>query len=196
MELFEEWCRTDARPSGRSETHWHFLDRVAGPFWEQARLLLNEWFHHLTQEEARKGLWARIRSRDDTDFRSASAELYVHESLIRAGYSVTYEPRVSGTDRRPDFLAERGGESMFVEVTSRQISEDDAGGAIREAALYDAVDSLQTENFLLTFDVEARGVSAISARPIKQRLLKWLATLDPDAVTEALTRGDWRAMPE
>lgn len=196
MELFDAKERSDRRKSGRSEGNWQFLDRVAGPYWDQVRSLLNDWFANLGDEAAKKSVRGRVRSGDETDFRGAMAELYVHESLLRDGYAVTYEPEIAGSSRRPDFLATRGDLSMYVEVTSRTTSEPDPSGAKREAALYDAIDSMSTDNFMLTFDVEARGPSAIAARPIKMRLRKWLESLDPDEVIESMNGNRFGAMPE
>lgn len=196
MTLFDEWDRTDRRPSGQSEVHWRFLDRVAGPYWDQVRTLLNDWFEHLSDAEARAGIRGRMRGKEDSEFNSALAELYVHEMLLRAGYSVIYEPAVTGSARRPDFLAIRGDERMYVEVTSRQIWAKSGGDVKREAALYDAIDAMNSDNFTLSFEVERRGPRSPSPRAIIRALTNWLAKLDPDEVLPAISVQGFRAMPE
>src|SRR3712207_8522149 len=50
-------------------------------------------------------------------------EVYLHECLRRMGYSVTCHPELEGTSRRPDFLAKKGGRSIFVEARSASASD-------------------------------------------------------------------------
>ena len=196
MELFDDHRRTDSRPSGHSESQWHFFDRVAGAYWDQVRDLLAGWFDNLRDDETQKSIRGRMRSGDNADFRSAFAELYVHETLIRSGYAVTYEPSIPGSSRRPDFLAERENDSLIVEVTTRATLENDRAGAKREAALHDALNSTPTENFFLDFDVDARGPGDIGARPLKKALVTWMKTLDPDAVATSLSNHEYDAVPK
>jgi len=195
VNLFDDLPRTDRKPSGHSESYWHFYNRVGGTYWDQVRSLFEEWFGHLQDENVRKGIRGRMRSGDNVNFRSALAELYVHETLIRSGFTVTYEPNIPLSTRRPDFLADRGEESFFLEVTSRNVMEDDQG-AKREAALHDALNSLRLENFFLEFDVDIRGPNAVSARYFKKEILKWLGTLDPDEVADTFAQGRHDLIPK
>lgn len=196
MTLFSDGPRHDSRPSRRSETQWKFLDRVAGDYWDELRQRLELWLDNVVDTQARSSIRSRIRSRREQDFRSALSELYVHEYLVCAGFTITYEPDLANTTRRPDFLAKRDDSLMVVEVTSRSVSDLDPSGANREASLYDAIDAMQLDDFFLTFDVEARGPRSPSPRPIVREIRDWIRGLDPDAVISASERGEWNTLPE
>ena len=79
----------------------------------------------------------RFRSRDDEQFRSAFLELYLHESLIRAGYAVTIHPTVEGTTAHPDFLVGRDGERLYIEAIAPGSSPAAKAAAERRAVLFD-----------------------------------------------------------
>jgi hypothetical protein len=103
-------------PSTHQESSFESLNRIAGDYWEHPRALMQEWLDRMPSEQEYNDLRQRFRSRDDEQFRSAFLELYLHESLIRAGYTVTIHPEVQGTSRRPDFLAERDDLRFFMEA--------------------------------------------------------------------------------
>lgn len=95
----------ESRRSCESAGQRHLTDVV--PRW------LNVWTTIAPSPDSRphlaSGRWVKGRARDDEQFRSAFLELYLDESLIRAGYVVTIHPSVNGTTTHPDFLVERAG---------------------------------------------------------------------------------------
>ena len=68
---------------------------------------MQEWLDHIKDTDY-TDLRQRFQSRDDEQFRSAFLELYVHESLIRAGYAVTIHPTGRGRDDPPRLLGRAG----------------------------------------------------------------------------------------
>lgn len=202
--------RTDPSPASHGDSQFQFLDRVSGPYWDQVRDLIEDWFSRLCPD-AQADVRGRLRSRDDRQSKGAFFELYLHECLLRMGYSVRCHPELEGTSRRPDFLAERDGRSIYVEARSASSSDVAVGGSARVNAVYESLDKLDSPNFFLWIEVERQGDAPLGVRPLRSLLEKWLAGLDPDDHTlvgkhrddlpgfthqDAGWRIDFRAIPK
>ncbi|MFD8560550.1 hypothetical protein ACFV1N_25030 [Streptosporangium canum] len=101
MNIFSAVERTDPSPAGHGDSHSQFIDRVAGPFWDQVRDLIEDWFSQLCSD-AQADVRGRLRSRNDRQSKGAFFELYLHECLLRMGYTVTCHPEIDGTSHRSD----------------------------------------------------------------------------------------------
>lgn len=187
--IFSTTTRTDPSPASHGDGHFQFLDRVSGPYWDQVRDLIEDWFSRLCPD-AQADVRGRLRSKDDRQFNGAFFELYLHECLFRMGYSVTCHPELEGTSRRPDFLAEKDGRSIYVEARSASSSDVAVGKSARVNAVYASLDRLDSPNFFLWIDVAEHGDDPLRARPLRGRLEKWLAGLDPDEHTLEGKRRD------
>ena len=106
--------------------------------------------------------------------------MYLHECLLRMGYSVACHPELEGTSRRPDFLAEKDGRSVYVEARSTSISDVAVRKSARVNAVYESLDRLDSPNYFHWIEVAKQGDEPLRARPLRRRLEKWLAGLDPD----------------
>lgn len=179
--LFDDFDRTDTAPSTHRESSFEFLNRIAGDYWEHPRALMQEWLDHMPSEQEYNDLRQRLRSRDDEQFRSAFLELYLHESLIRAGYTVTIHPAVQGTSRRPDFLAERDDLRFFIEAIAPGSTPAEKAAAQRRAVLFDTVNRLGDPNFMLWLDELKEGTSPPASARLRRDLRRWLGKLNPDA---------------
>lgn len=169
--IFSPDARDDPSPASHGESHAQFLDRVLGPYWDQVRDLIEDWFSRLCPD-ARADLLGRLRSKD-----------------LRMGYVVTCHPQLAGTNRRPDFLAEKGGRSIYIEARSASSSDASVGNAARLNAVYESLDKLDSPNFFLWIDVVQQGVAPLRSRPLRGRLENWLARLDPDVHTLVAGKG-------
>lgn len=178
--LFEDVNRTDVTASRHQESTFEFLNRIGGDYWEHPRSLMQEWLDHIKDDTDYTDLRQRFRSRDDEQFRSAFLELYLHESLIRAGYAVTIHPTVEGTTSRPDFFAERDRERLYIEAIAPGSSPATKGAAQRRAVLFDTVNRLDDPNFMLWLDDLVEGPKPPAAARLRADLRRWLAQLDPD----------------
>src|SRR5437879_4767924 len=105
--LFDDITRSDCSGSTHSESTFAFLNRVDSDFFGRVRETLEEWFDHLP-DSGRADIRGRIRSGDDYELLGAFWELYLHEYLIRSGFSVELHPTIQGTSRKPDFRCQRG----------------------------------------------------------------------------------------
>ncbi|WP_345217004.1 hypothetical protein [Georgenia halophila] len=178
--LFDDVDRTDVTPSSHQESTFEFLNRIAGDYWEHPRSLMQEWSNHIEDDTDYTDLRQRFRSRDDEQFRSAFLELYLHESLIRAGYTVTIHLTVEGTTARPDFLAERAGEQMYIEAIAPGSTSAAKAATQRRAVLFDTVNRLDDPNFLLSLEDLVEGPRPPTAARLRADMRRWLAGLDPD----------------
>lgn len=129
-----------------------FMNRIAGDYWDHPRLLMQQWMDRINCDVSYNDLLQRLRSGDDEQFRSAYLELYLHESLLRAGYEIVIHPEVPGTTRQPDFLAIRGDDRLHVEAIAPGSTAVAKAAASRRAVLFDTVNRLQDPNFILWLD--------------------------------------------
>lgn len=187
--IFSAISRTNPSPASHGDSHFQFLDRVSGSYWDQVRDLIEDWFSRLCPD-AQADVRGRLRSKDDRQSKGAFFELYLHECLLRMGYSVTCHPELEGTNRRPDFLAEKDGRSIYIEARSASSSDVAVGKSARVNAVYESLDRLDSPNFFLWIDVAKQGDAPLRARPLRGRLEKWLAGLNPDDHTLVGTRRD------
>jgi hypothetical protein len=179
VSIFSTTTRTDPSPAAHGDSHFQFLDRVSEPYWDQVRDLIEDSFSRLCPD-AQADVRGRLRSKDDRQFNGAFFELYVHECLLRMGYSVTCHPQLKGTDRRPDFLAEKDGRSIYFEARSASSSDVSVGATARRNTVYESLDKLNSPNFFLWIDVVAQGRAPLGAMPLRRRLEKWLGDAHPD----------------
>jgi hypothetical protein len=178
--LFDEVDRTDVSPSSHQESSFEFLNRIAGGYWEHPRSLMQEWLNHNESDSEYTDVRQRFRSRDDEQFRSAFLELYLHESLLRAGYAITIHPSVDGTTNRPDFLVEREDERMYIEAIAPGANPAAKAAAQRRAVLFDTVNRLDDPNFMLWLEELVEGANPPPAARLRADLRRWLTELDPD----------------
>jgi len=178
--IFSAIVRTDSSPASHGDSHFQFLEHVSGPYWDQVRDLIEDWFSRLCFD-AQADVRGRLRSRDDRQSNGAFFELYLHECLLRMGYMVTCHPELEGTSRRPDFLAEKNGRAIYLEAGSTRSSDSAVARSARVNEVYESLDKLVSPNFFLWVDVARQGDAPLRARPLRGRLERWLAELDPDA---------------
>lgn len=177
--IFSTLARTNPSPASHGESHAAFLDRVSGPYWDQVRDLVEDWFSRLCRE-AQADVRGRLRSRDDRQSKGAFFELYLHECLLRMGYAVECHPELMGTNRRPDFRAERDGRSIYIEARAASASDVAVGKSARVNAVYESLDRIVSPNFFLWIDVVRQGDAPLAARHLRNKLEAWLGGLDPD----------------
>lgn len=122
--LFDEIERTDPTPARHLEDHFSFLNRVATPYFEEVRMLLEDWVGRLP-EESTPDVVGRMRSGDDRQFLGAFWETYLYVTFERLGLGIEPHPGLEGTDRRPDFRLYTEGGSLLVEATVAATSDTD-----------------------------------------------------------------------
>lgn len=91
MALFEHRPQSDQSPKFHLETQYEFLDRAAGPYWNEVRALLNAWYDRIPLR-AQADMAGSLRSGVASQFQSAFWELYLHEQFHRQGFDICYQP--------------------------------------------------------------------------------------------------------
>ncbi|WP_234376078.1 hypothetical protein [Streptomyces sp. CB01201] len=176
------------------ESQSEFFERIAGPFWDQVREVINDWWSHFPSQ-AQAGLRSRLLDRNsDTNVYSALWELYLHEMLLGSGCTVSVELGVGNRGRNPDFLVTRGGERFVVEAIWKT---QRLGGTVSDtlpSLLVDAIDSVPSPNFFLSYRVNRAGTTTPPQKRLKTGLIAWLAGLDPDQIVA--DREHKLALPE
>jgi hypothetical protein len=195
MTVFSNSQRTDRSPARHAESSSEFYERAAGSFWQEVRNLVEAWFERLPAD-AQADVGSRLRSKNDAQFRGAFLELYLHELLISSGFTVSTHPDVPGSKRHPDFLADNGTESFYVEARSISPKASEVAAELRRATIHDSLNDLDSPNFFLDFEVESPGASNPSIKLLARDLRKWLTTLDPDAVAAAINAAGLAVFPQ
>jgi hypothetical protein len=202
MVVYTSWDRTDASPKRAAETDAEFFGRIAGPFWDQVRDVINEWWSHLP-DHAQPGVRSRLLDRNsDTNVFSALWELYLHEMLLGSGCTVEIEPGIGTRRKNPDFLVTHDGQQFVVEAiwTAQRLS-DSASNPL-PPQLADAIDRVPSPNFFVSYELNRAGSATPPQKRLKAELTRWLASLDPDQVIAGYERkvplpkhtwqdGDW-----
>ncbi|MFJ8828323.1 hypothetical protein ACIREE_42270 [Streptomyces sp. NPDC102467] len=174
--------RTDASPQRAAEPASEFFERVAGPFWDQVRDVINEWWSHFP-DCAQSGLRSRLLDRNsDTNVYSALWELYLHEMLLGSGCTVKIEPGIGTRGKNPDFLVARGGDQFVVEAIWTAQRLGDTVPNPLPPQLADAIDGVPSPNFFVSYKVDRAGSATPPQKRLKTGLTRWLASLDPDRV--------------
>ncbi len=205
--LFDQVARTNGRPGLYGEDSFAFLNRAAGVVWNRIREKLDEWYAAFPDVDG--DLRQRFRSRRPEQHYAAWWELYVHNLLQSMGFEVTVHPTVPGTTGHPDFLAERGDESFYVEaatVLSGIVAQGRRGRL--EAAVQDVINEIDASNFMVALRYDRVGTTMPKGTAIKGPIEAFLATLSADDLLTAspaisawqtVRAGDWeialRAIP-
>ncbi|GAC1614350.1 MAG: hypothetical protein NVS4B3_28700 [Gemmatimonadaceae bacterium] len=192
MRIFYPSPRLDPSPRRHSEAMSFFLARVQGPYWDDVRNLIDDWFGRLCVD-AQRDMRARLCSPDNRQFDEAFLELYLHECLVRSGWDVACQPEVPLKTGRPDFLARRGSESFYLEARLVTTSGEDVAASNRRNVIYDALDRLDSPHFFLWIDVIAEAKESLATPSLRRELERWLASLDPDSAVmrSAKTKADF-----
>lgn len=193
--LFDPVDRTDGRPGLYGEQTFDFLNRVAGPYWDDVRWTLEHWLSHVPPGPDHADLRARLRAADH-EHRAALVELFVHELLVRAGYDVEIHPALPHTSRRPDFLAAKGREAVYIEVATWGSRPEARARTARENDLLRAIEQCNSPNFFLRIGNIVQGTVPARGRRARTAIERWLASMDPDdpALLEAGSLQDLAGM--
>jgi hypothetical protein len=188
--IFDDAPRADTSPARHAESRFTFLNRAAGPVFDRVRSLLEGWFVDYP-ETGRADVRSRLRSDDDRTFVGAFWEMYQAQALRGMGFTLSFHPDVPGTSKHPDFLVEDDGRAFYLETTVASTSNAERAADRRRGTLYDALNQIVSPNFFLGVEIESEGSLAPSTRRLRNELMAWLQSLDPD---ELMALGDLEAV--
>ena len=188
--LFDPGPRSDDRPALHAEAEFSFLNRSAWEETSRVRSELDDWFTRYPSGHARE-LRSRFRSRNDIHHRGAFLELFLHEVLTRLDAKLVIHPRVPGTAKRPDFLAEIAGAQVYLEaavVTGESAAEVAARARVQR--VYDAVNDLESPDFWIGVESEGEPRTPPPIRRIKSFLRANLDRADYASIREIWASDD------
>jgi len=204
--LFDDVVRSSAAPRSYAEDTFGFLNRVTGQFWERIRDVLNSWYEIYPDDTG--DLRNRFRSRDHRQHYGAWWELYVHQLLLRLGFRLTLHPEIEGSSGRPDFLATRDEDRVYVEAvtTFSGIVAQGARNNRLQLEILDIINTIDAADFFVSINFSRVGETMPGRAAVTAPIEAWLADLDPDDYASArhlpTTRvnfGEWllelRAIP-
>jgi hypothetical protein len=195
LRVFDDITRTDTAPGKRNGSDFEFINDSARPKANQARTIIETWFEHLP-DNVKPEFRARLRQRDNQHFRATFFELYLHELLIRAGFTVEFHPD-SEKGKRPDFKVYRDGVAVFC-LEGRAAGDSVAKSAKQHIIddAYDAIDRIPCPDLFLHITVEGEPKSPVPVkRGLRKELEAWIAGLDYDAVAAMARAGHHDLMP-
>ena len=141
--LFEEKERKDLTQPTHKETEMEFFERFGSNEAELRRQILNAWYQNYP-EVGRKELKSRLKH----SFSTALYELFIHELFLKQGFTLSLHPAVSGTTKRPDFLACKNDVEFYIEATeASELTQQEKGIDKKTKAVWDAVDKVNSPNF-------------------------------------------------
>lgn len=183
--VFSDRSRSDPSPRRHNERLYAFLDRVAGPWFDGVRTLLQDWL-----DSSPEGFASRVarefRTRRDRQLYAAFWELYQFALWSRIGFEVEPEPAVWGSSRLADLLVKGDLGEALIEATVSFDEETDSPASRRQGDAYAALDRTNSPNFFIWIEVEQGEGPMPSLARVRQELETWLQGLDPDLVATAL----------
>ena len=160
-------------------SRFDFANRSQSSFMQKAREQLEQWFKRYPSN--RSSLRSRFRSKKDANHDGALFELFLHELFLRLGLTVEVDPEID-RGSHPDFLVKGSNRTAYVEATYlKQRFETPP----LEKTVLEAIDELGSQSpagIGLHVEVDGELTMQPKLKPIMQKVLKWLESLDPLAI--------------
>jgi hypothetical protein len=182
--IFDNIERTDDSPKKSSEKTYTYYNRSSKSSVKVIRELITDCLSRYPKEEV-KELIARFKSGDNTHFKSALFELFLHEILFRQGYELFPHPDLpNGSSYKPDFLVKnKTGEEFYLEaVLATEKHDIDKGGELRKGVVLDTLSAAPHQNYMVAIDGAGSPNTPPNGKKLIKIIHKWLDSLDPDEV--------------
>jgi hypothetical protein len=163
-----------------------WLQTSLDPHAARARAVINAWYAAWGDDP---GLRGALLSREDGQHVGALFELYLWALFVDHGYNVEPHPTVPGTTRRPDFLVTKGSTSFYVEATTVGIAPATRAEQRRLNRVLDGFRAASHPAFMVAVSTHTTGPGSPRVRPLVEKVLGWLDTLDPDLVRQTPIRN-------
>lgn len=170
--FFKSSDQKSPAPQYSDEPTYCFFDRVTGDYWDEVRQVADEFLNRVP-ESARKDIISRWRSNDEREATSAWWEVYLHEWLIRSGFSVqVHEEQTNGT--APDFKATRNGLMFYLEATGPGLSKKVQADLNRKADFYKHLNQVKTQEHALWIKELIPGTGQIAFKKWREEIQRWI----------------------
>jgi len=194
--LFDTKKRINKECKKYSEPLFAYLERSGKKSSGFIRNLLEEWYSHYP-EKHKKDIYSMLISKDDHSHLSAFFELYMHELLLKLGFTAEIHPEIEGKSTHPDFLVFLDSIPLFyLECALVKGPKKDTAAEKLENKIYDMIDEMKNDDFFLYVEINASSTSTPSGAKWRRELERRLSELDPDELYENLEREDWESLPQ
>ena len=171
MTLFDNISRNKLTPETSSKSLFqdiNLYDRYGTT--NKIRNKLEAWFKKYPLEH-QKDLRERFRSTDNYNHRGAYFELFLHELLTTLGFSLTIHPEISGTRKRPDFLAVKDNQRFYLEATAVGPESGPFTKNKNELDVLDKINGLSSPHFRITYDMQGKLSRTLSRNESKNEVV-------------------------
>lgn len=172
---FAEPQQVDMTPQGWAETTAEFLARSTMEAAAKARARLRAWLALVPSDKERERLAAEVTAHDDRRHRAAVWELGLLRALDSLGHAAVPHPPMVGRATAPDWLVV---DKFYLEATLATDSDDRTGEDKRMHELVDAVEHVDSPDFMFGITVDEIGSAAPSKRKLKRFLARQVERLD------------------
>jgi hypothetical protein len=194
MSIFDDMERTDIEPASHLIGPAEYLNASARPEAARVRALVDQLLEQYPPAK-RGALVGRLRSRRDSQHRSAWFELLLHGLMATQGFTIVdVEPQLAG-GRAPDFLvAAPDGREFFLEATVAEGEVGaDPGADRRMREVMQAIDDVRSPDFFLGAHPRGMPAQPVRRRRLRDLVQRFVDGLDYDAVLADFAEG--RAAP-
>jgi hypothetical protein len=186
--IFDNKERTDLNFANHLDDVFDFYDRSAKPEFAKVRGIINQWFTYYPQSEK-----SELKIRFKKAFSPAFFELFIYQLFTKQGFTLTPHPQVQGTNKAPDFLAEKGNLSFYIEAKeATDVSDAEAASRKMINAIYDSLSKLIIPNYWLTIkELKIRSTAQPSSKKIVNALKRQLPSYISNIAAENLEISQW-----
>ena len=191
--IFKDKERTDFNFANHLDNLFDFYDRSGKPEFTKVRNIINEWFIDYPKSEK-----SELKSRFRKAFSPAFFELFTYQLFTKQGFTLTPHPQLQDTKKTPDFLADKGNVSFYIEAKeATDISDAESAKHKKVNAIYDALSKLIIPNYWLIIEkLKIKGIEQPSSRRIIEYLEIQLPVYILNIAAADAELSDWsRAKP-
>ncbi len=185
--IFDDHERTLLGGARHTISAYDYLNDSARDMAAEIRRTLDTFFARYPDTHQPE-LHRRIRTRKDAAHYAALFELIIHELLLRSGCRVeAVEPNVPGSSSRPDFLVAAPDDTRFYleAVSPTGMSAAESAAARRLSEAFQALDSVQSADFLVGVTCRGTPSASISGRLFRREVERWLRAQNYEDVMKA-----------
>jgi hypothetical protein len=196
VKLFDDRDRTDLGPARYGESHSAYLQRTARPEFALVRAAMEEWLNEYPKSHRRK-LARRLALPDDVHFEAAFFELYIHRLLRALGGKVRVEPKLSGSQGRPDFEVrfEQPPRILVEAVTVDEVSRSERAARARLQDVYDALNKVSAPDYFFRVAHSGEPRTPIPGKRVRHQVQQFVNHLNYEEVRQLAGANDFDSLP-
>lgn len=192
LKLFAQTTTDLEGPSNHNDDPFRYYEKSSRKDIRLIRELLNRWFSNYPKEHQRE-LKASFKKHFDDSF----YELFLHQLFRDLGYKVEIHPKLSNSDKRPDFLIKKGNQEIYVEakITSGKSNKQKAFVRMRDQ-FYDNLNKIRTSKFYIQIEsLEFKTGNQPSTSSLIHSIEEELHKYDPEVLIQEVEKYGFHKLP-